>query len=419
MGDEYSKTERGLAQILHRFPGIRKRSKRLYQRINFHLHKKNYFFQSAYKLHTLPVEQENFFGYYDKSPLSSDGRYLLFHQVEGKTNLLPTQAKKIDIVVFDMGANKAIFDFPTFSYNWQQGARLQWIGEEELIFNEYDLEKDQYQAVIFNINNQQKRIINKPVYDCFKNQYALTLNFQRLLSLRPDYGYRNKPKLSKEELKHTDEDGIFYVDLTANVSKLLVGLTQLKQFNPLSGVDNAVHGVNHIMIAPDGEHFIFLHRYFIQGRRYDRLFVEDRTGKNLKLLADDGMVSHCYWLNNKEVIGYLRDKESEDRYYKIDISSGKKSVIGEGKIDRFGDGHPAIFGNKMIFDTYPDKARMKHLFLFDLKTEELKQLGEFYEGFDYYDETRCDLHPCFNFDGTRVYFDSVHEGERRLYWINL
>jgi Tol biopolymer transport system component len=53
------------------------------------------------------------------------------------------------------------------------------------------------------------------------------------------------------------------------------------------------------------------------------------------------------------------------------------------------------------------------------KTNEVKKIGEFFHGFNFVGETRCDLHPRLSSDGKTVFFDSVFEGRRRLYCMEL
>ncbi len=58
---------------------------------------------------------------------------------------------------------------------------------------------------------------------------------------------------------------------------------------------------------------------------------------------------------------------------------------------------------------------MQHLLLCNWKSGEIRRLGEFFHGFAYFGETRCDLHPRFSPDGKKIYFDSVFNGRRGLY----
>ena len=46
-------------------------------------------------------------------------------------------------------------------------------------------------------------------------------------------------------------------------------------------------------------------------------------------------------------------------------------------------------------------------------------IGEFYTMPELAGEIRCDLHPRWNRDGTKVCFDSTHEGERQVYVIDV
>jgi len=411
---KYNRAERFLSKVLGNAPIVKRVGKLAYQRLNYHIHKKTYKFQAISSLSTIPFNGEFFFGYYDKSPISPDNKGILFHAANLDTRRKPTASIPLDIKIYYPQTGNIETLGQTNAYNWQQGSRLQWLSSDKIIFNIYDGE---FKSRLVELNSKNSRIINTPIYDCFEDKYALTVNFERLHALRPDYGYRNKGKLSADSLRALDDDGIFYVDLHTGNTQLLVPLERLRRLGapkPKSALDK----VNHIMISPDGFKFIFLHRYIVRGKRFDRLMMCDCSGKNLKILSDSGMVSHCNWLDNNKVIAYMTGYKG-DKYYIIDTATSEMLPLGDGVIDRFGDGHPSAFGSKVVFDTYPDKSRMKQLFLYDIKTTELELVGEFFESLAYHGETRCDLHPKLSFDGKMVFFDSVHEGKRKLYWIEL
>ena len=418
MSSNYGKSERVIAKVLNAFPGIKIRVKKQYQRLNAVLYRKKYDFKSDSAVKELPIQGETFYGYYDHSPESEDRRLILFHlSANHSTSLLPDPAKPIYVGVYDKEAEKVIYQKPTSAYNWQQGARLQWLGPRQFIYNNYHEDRGYYSVLVeIGAEGFKEKVIPLPVYDGFQTDFALTLNFNRLNRMRPDYGYRNEPHVI---LPSYDQDGIFYIDLNTGEHRLLVSMDRLLKLKSNELMLQADHKVNHIMIAPDGRSFIFLHRYFYKGRRFDRLVVSSIGGNKLTVLADDEMVSHCYWINEREVVAYLRDFSLGDKYYRINIEDGTKTIIGEGLIDRYGDGHPMVMGQQLVFDTYPNKSRMKDLFHFDLGTKQLKKLGEFYESMRYYGETRCDLHPRLNHARDKVFFDSVHTGSRSLNWIDL
>lgn len=364
--------------------------------------------------------QETFFGYYDQSPLNTQGRYLIFQATDHPTHQIPDPKKPVTVVIYDLHNDSVIATEKTSAYNWQQGCKLQWINETQFIFNDFNKNNDSYIAKIYDVESKSVcKNLNLPIYDVYSDTYALSLNFDRLAWLRPDYGYRNRINGNKPLLPNNENDGILSINLKTNNTELIISLDKIINLAPKESFKNAKHYFNHIMISPNGDQFIFLHRYFIGSQRFDRLFSANINGNDIKIISDHDMVSHCFWYDNNKVFAYLRDFELGDRYYLIDINSGSKKIIGGGIIDLFGDGHPHIHGDNIVFDTYPNKARMKKLFLYNLKKNELKELGEFFESFKYYGETRCDLHPRFSMDGTKVFFDSVHENKRLLYMIDL
>jgi Tol biopolymer transport system component len=180
----------------------------------------------------------------------------------------------------------------------------------------------------------------------------------------------------------------------------------------------AKHKVNHIMISPNGTKFMFMHRWLSKsGKRYDRLLVSNYDGTELKIISDNEMVSHCCWQDEDTIIGFLRNN-NKDGFYKINLNRNEIYELS-AELNALGDGHPTIINNKMVFDTYPDRSRMKFLYVYDFDKNKMNVVAEFFESLNYYNETRCDLHPRFNKDNSVIYVDSVHSGKRKLFKIEL
>jgi hypothetical protein len=416
--NNFNRLERTFARFLSSFPEVKNTVKRLYQFMNFTLHKKKYNHKTNYSFNSVSrSEQETFFGYYDKSPENFDGRFVIFHKTLFSTLKKPNSNYEVEIILKDNIKGTESVVGKSFAYNWQQGTKLQWISKDEFIYNFYDKNSNTYRSQIINAVNKRQKRINYPIYDCFKDTFTLSLNFIRLNQLRPDYGYRNIDK--NIDYSMNSNDGIFKVNLKTNTSNIILSIQDVIDFSPDKSMTNAKHKINHIMISPNGDKFIFIHRWFINGgKRVDRLFVCDKEGQNLKLISDEGMVSHCCWNGDNEIIGFLRQKSHGESFYRINTNNGMIELLSEKLLD-FNDGHPSIINNRMIFDTYPDRSGMKHLYIYNILADEVIEIGEFNESLKYFNETRCDLHPKWNLNGEKIFIDSVHEGNRKLYEINI
>lgn len=71
----------------------------------------------------------------------------------------------------------------------------------------------------------------------------------------------------------------------------------------------------------------------------------------------------------------------------------------------------------VLNDTYPDKQRLQHPYLYHLPTDRRVPLGHFRSPPAYAGEWRCDTHPCASRDGRLVSFDSPHGGNGRQVYI--
>ena len=132
-----------------------------------------------------------------------------------------------------------------------------------------------------------------------------------------------------------------------------------------------------------------------------------------------------------------------------DVVGSTISPVAQGILTE--DGHPMFNPSNrdyIITDNYPDAQKERTLMLYNFRSNlrtdlgkyrmldaqpDIKLYSEFSKGVDkkilglispeQYSFTRsglhCDLHPRWNADGTIVAFDSIHEGSRQLYWMDV
>lgn len=408
---KYGTIERNVARALEKFPFIKENIKKFYQKFNYMIYKKEkeFYINDKVEIRCINNTSGNFWGYYDKTPVNREN--IIYNSFDS-SKVHNVRKKDFQEICFN---NSKISE--TNTWNWQQGSMLTWLNKNEIIHNIYV--DGEFKSKVINMQSKKERIVDSPIYSVSRDgETALSLNFSRLAKLRPDYGYFNKEYESIQKLDFND--GIYFVDLVKNENKLIISFEGLFNFKTRAEMEGAWHKVNHIEISPNGKRFIFHHRWFDDnGRKWSRLISANTDGTDLYLLSDDDMVSHCIWKNDTEIAGWMRKKEIGDRYYLLKDKSNEFRVIGEGILTE--DGHPSFSndGRWMLTDTYPDKSRMSSLLLYDTKKNELIKLGEFYSPFKYYGETRCDLHPRFNPCYKKLTFDSVHDGVRRMYEVDI
>ncbi|EMB3084179.1 TPA: hypothetical protein RG646_RS16955 [Providencia rettgeri] len=420
MSKNYNSIEVFIARILSRFPSTKQKLKKIYSYFSYFFYKKKYKFKSKFEfLPILNEGYETFFGYYDKHPDNGNG-LVLVHCSSHSTKLLPKDVNKIEINVFSINEKRFILDKPisTAAFNWQQGSRTHWLDSDLFIYNNFNKVTQEYYASIYSISQQKTiKILDRPVQDSYKDQFTLSICYKELARLRPDYGYF---KHSSTPTNEYTSIGIWKTDLKDVKTRLILSLKDVIEFESNSNSMIFEHKVNHIMISPNGEHFIFMHRYFNNaGTRFDRLILSDSNGLLIKVLASNGMVSHCYWYDDNTILAYLRDEGGKDSYWLIDINSGNYTGFQPWCNISRGDGHPSVRNTLVLTDTYPNKSRMQSLYLSPKNSELEIKLGEFFHGFDFNGETRCDLHPRFSSCGKYIFFDSVFSGKRNLYFFDI
>ncbi|WP_211221964.1 hypothetical protein [Lacticigenium naphthae] len=409
--------EKKINEILTKYPIIKKSVKRLYQ-VTFYLLSNKEEKKGNINRVTPNDQFEYFFGYYDKSPWDSDERYMLCLRVQDTSKSVAPK-EPAELLLIDTKNDNTLTSLGyTNAWNVQQGCMMQWLGpnyNEEIIYN--DFIEGEYRSIILNIVTKEKRIISKPIYSITEDgNYALSLDFSRLHRLRKGYGYSNKEDASKNE-KVPTSTAIWKVNLKTNEVTDLLSYSDFYNFENDKSMSDAEHKVNHIMINPSGDRFMVLHRWLKGTNKFTRLVTIDMDGKKMFNLNDDKMTSHCFWKNDYEIIAYANKQGKGSGYYLFkDKSLNYEEILTSLK----NDGHPSYSPDKewIITDTYPDRKRIANIYLAK-ESGEINTLAQVFAPFKYDNDVRCDLHPRWNRSSTAIAFDSVFEGKRRMYTIEV
>lgn len=431
--------EQIINQKLNEHPILKKKIKKVYQRTMYAISPKIKLEGDVVRVSPDDLKHEYFFGYYDKSPWDATDRYMLCMKANDTwSDVSPKEIAKI-ILIDTKHDNKVVTLAETHSWNVQQGCMLQWVGPEykdRILFN--DCRNGQYCSVILklefpkngnldNLKVTEEKVIPAPVYSVASDgTFALTLDFSRLYRLRPGYGYYNVPEETADE-KLPDKPCIWYVNLITGEVKPILKYTDFANFQPRPEMEGAEHKVNHIMLSPNGKRFMVLYRWFTGQRKYTRLITCNVDGTDMYILSDDDMVSHCCWRTDKQIFAFenkkhgLKGDKVGNGYYLMKDKTQEYRRFWPG-IDY--DGHPSYSpdGSKIVFDRYPDRARITEIMVSDAKNRKnsgVKTIARMFAPFKYDNDTRCDLHPRWNRAGDKVCFDSVFEGHRGLYVIDV
>jgi hypothetical protein len=365
----------------------------------------------------------HWFSYYDKLEFDPTGRYVLGMEVDFE-HRSPRGDDVIKVGMVDlMDSDRWIELGESRAWNWQQGCMLQWLpgSKTEVIFN--DRKEDRFVSHILDVQSGKKRSVPHPIYAVSPDaRWAVNTDFRRLNDTRPGYGYAGLPDPNRDKLA-PDKVGISKIDLATGKETLLVSIADITRFpDPDHDWKGAKHWLNHLLVAPDGSRFIFLHRWRGPSEKSwsTRMLTINADGKDMFVVNSFGMTSHFIWRDPTHILAWARHPSHGDRFYLFTDKSDSVEVVGKEILTE--DGHCTYLpGKKWILnDTYPDKARLQHPHLFNVTSGKRYPLGHFHSPPAYAGEWRCDTHPRISPDGRKVVIDSPHGGNgRQLHLIDL
>lgn len=401
--------------------------------------------------------RHHFFGYYNKHPWDRSGRYLLAQQVTMFSADL-TGKERAQVGFFDLEDEDRFHVVgETSAWNWQMGSQLQWLQgktDRQIIFNSRAPRSDlgnaypDFCSTIYNLETQASRQLPLPVYVVAPNsEWALCVDYSRFQVTHPTIGYaatRTEPELANAPV----DDGIYRMDIDSGDARLILSLQDLKNYQPLKSMEQAIHWVTHLEINPASSRFLFIHRWTERVEDetcfLHRLFSVNPDGTDLRLLectdhplpqldndfdvnaADtfdyeksEHQISHPAWKNDHQIIVWGPHK-GRIHYHLYDEMTGGVEIIGEHSLTENGHMTYSIDDKWLLSDTYPDSVSNERLLiLYDVENDRRHDIGSFYTDPNLGKPNRCDLHPRWIPDSRQVCIDSVHEQVRQMYLIDV
>ncbi len=365
----------------------------------------------------------HWFGYYDKLEFDPTCRYVLGMEVdfEGRSPK-PDDVIKVGMVDLKDG-DRWIELGETRAWCWQQGCMLQWRpgSKSEVLWN--DRQGDRFVCHILDVFTRKRRTVPHPVYTVSPDgKVGCAPDFRRVNDMRPGYGYCGLPDPHKDVLAPRDS-GIFRVDLDTGESRLIVSLADVAKIPYEHGdLSPMKHYFNHLLINTDGTRVEFLHRWRGPGVRSfgTRMLTCGLDGSDLYVLDPHGRTSHFIWRDPRHICAWSWHPKLGSGFILYKDKTHEVALVGKGVMTQNGHNTYLPDTDWILNDTYPDRQRRQHPYLYHVPTGQRFWLGHFPSPPEYRGEWRCDTHPRFSPDGRLVCIDSTHGGHgRQLYLIDI
>lgn len=371
-----------------------------------------------------------FASYYAINAWSGDGRYVTVLETDVKGRL-PTEQDVATLGVVDLkDGNRFIPLTDTRCWNFQEATMAHWLGaapNERFIYN--DLVDGKFVSVIFDRKSREKRRVPYPVSAVSADgRWAVSINYARLRLTRPDYGYGGGGQDARAEVTWPEDDGLWLVNLETGEARLIVTIAAVRDRMPPVKDAKALAYFCHTVFSREGRQIFWLARTVenLSGQKVVRkwettAFVCNRDGAEVKRCFPDGWGgSHFNWLDDSRLMVTAKYRDAVWSHVLFTPGKDDYQRLGNGLLDF--DGHGVFSDDErwMATDSYPDKLNERKLMVLRMSDQAVLPLGSFFVPEVYREQySRCDLHPRWRPDGRQLGFNSVHEGSRQVYVIDV
>lgn len=394
-----------------------------------------------------PTDHAHFFGFHDVTPWNPAGDALVVLRTDPAHRDLP-DGEAAQVCVWRPGeAPEPVGE--TTAWNYQMGARAQWLPDGSLVYN---VVKDGELGAVRVDPAQGATTSLAFAVGAIEHagRESVAPHYGRLARHWPAYGVPGTAAPS-QDVAVPDDDGLWKLDLETNTVELFLSVADVAAFQPLSVPEDIPQFLTHPLYSPSGNRIAFLHRFLTADHAtYTRLVVVDRDGSNMRILAEEKVSHFCFrdddtilvwarqmagaiaaarrngWLASpllrpalklaRKLKGGMRQALIREHYFLVPVGNpdGRKTV---GRDSLPVDGHPMYRPGHprwFVTDTYPDETGHQALMLFDTENNARIDIGSFFSDLSVGDgDIKCDLHPRWNPDGTKISVDTTRGGVRQ------
>ncbi|MCY3959089.1 MAG: hypothetical protein OXG65_12440 [Chloroflexi bacterium] len=363
---------------------------------------------------------DHFFGYYEKTPWSPCGTRLLGMRA-GFRDRQPGPKDEIELGLIDPEGLAPFEPFATTNaWCWQQGTMLQWVPgtTDRVVYNRR--RAGRFEGVVHDLSTGEKRSLERAAYAVDpRGRYAIGLNFARLATHRPGYGYEGVADPGAHEEAPT-RDGVWTIDLENGRAVLALSLGEIVGMDPDASMARQIHWLNHAQINTDGSRVAVLHRWQpSDGPRQTRLVTLAPDGSDARVIWEARLVSHYDWRSTDEILAWGGAPVAPNAFWRVSDVGAEPRAFAPDVLTE--DGHCSYSPDRawIANDTYPDSQNLRRLMIVRAADGLRVDLAAFHAPPELAGPLRVDLHPRWNRDGTALSVDSVHEGTRQMYTVDL
>ena len=375
-----------------------------------------------------PERGDYTFGYYDRYAWNADGDLHLALRIPQQERL-PAMNEIAEVGIIRRLTRKFIPLATTNAWNHQQGAMTLWLPRRPdcFVFNDYDSEAGHLIARICDIHRGVVGQYDVPIYSISDDgQWASSLNFARIP--RRGYSYACSPLPIDHPMPALDDDGLFLIDLHSGKRTLIAPYRTLLAHHPFPwDLEGQYIWLNHAIFNCDGSRLMVLLRH--TGVAEPKLrkthlmtMAIDGGGIQCSLSSHEwGRISHQIWGRGPREILVDADWCNRGSEYVVFDESVWPRASNRVSRGNGAQGHLNISpdGAWMVADTYPIGG-FQQLFLVRMADGECRKLGEFkHDAGELPADVRCDLHPRWSRDGSLLSIDTIHDGKRSIYMLEM